>query len=51
MSTKDVAASCPHPCHLARNLPEAEMIVGRKVAIVFYDDHNAKDAVVVAVYT
>ena len=36
---------------VARNLPVAEMVSGRKVAIVFFDEHNAKEAVVVAVYT
>jgi len=36
---------------VARNLPAAEMAVGRKVAIIFFDEHNAKEAVVVAVYT
>jgi hypothetical protein len=36
---------------VARNLPSAEMTAGRKVAVVFFDEHNTKDAVVVAVYT
>jgi hypothetical protein len=36
---------------VARNLQSAEMVAGRKVAIVFFDDHNPKEAVVVAVYT
>ncbi len=36
---------------VARNLPSAEMTTGRKVAIVFFDEHNPKEAVVVAVYT
>ena len=36
---------------VARNLPLAEMVTGRKVAVVFFDDHNPKEAVVVAVYT
>ena len=36
---------------VARNLPVAEMIAGRKVAVVFFDEHNTKEAVVVAVYT
>ena len=36
---------------VARNLPAAEMALGRKVAVVFFDDHNPKEAVVVAVYT
>ena len=36
---------------VARNLPAAEMTVGRKAAIIFFDEHNPKEAVVVAVYT
>ena len=36
---------------VARNLPIAEMVTGRKVAVVFFDEHNPKEAVVVAVYT
>ena len=36
---------------VARNLPAAEMAVGRKVAVIFFDEHNTKEAVVVAVYT
>ncbi len=36
---------------VARNLPAAEMVAGRKVVVVFFDEHNAKEAVVVAVYT
>ena len=36
---------------VARNLPTAEMVQGRKVAVVLFDEHNAKEAVVVAVYT
>jgi alpha-D-ribose 1-methylphosphonate 5-triphosphate synthase subunit PhnI len=36
---------------VARNLPTAEMTLGRKVAVIFFDEHNAKDAVIVAVYT
>ena len=35
---------------VARNLPAAEMITGRKVAVVFFDAYNAKEAVVIAVY-
>ena len=35
---------------VARNLPEAEMVVGRKLAEIFFDEHNVKDAVVTAVY-
>lgn len=36
---------------VARNLPAAEMTPGRKVAVIFFDDHNPKEAVVIAVYT
>ena len=36
---------------VARNIPAAEMALGRKVAVVFFDEHNTKEAVVVAVYT
>jgi len=36
---------------VARNLPAAEMAAGRKVAVIFFDEHNAREAVVVAVYT
>lgn len=36
---------------VARNIPASEMTAGRKVAIIFFDEHNAKEAVVTAVYT
>ncbi len=36
---------------VARNLPAAEMVSGRKIAVVFFDEHNVKEAVVIAVYT
>jgi len=36
---------------VARNLPAAEMVSGRKVGVVFFDEYNPKEAVVVAVYT
>ena len=36
---------------VARNLSSVEMVAGRKVAVVFFDEHNPKEAVVVAVYT
>lgn len=54
--TATVQLSGSHKVYLegiavARNLPAAEMAVGRKVAVVFFDEHNAKEAVVVAVYT
>ena len=36
---------------VARNLPSVEMVSGRKVAVIFFDEHNPKEAVIVAVYT
>jgi alpha-D-ribose 1-methylphosphonate 5-triphosphate synthase subunit PhnI len=36
---------------VARNLPAAEMALGRKIAVIFFDEHNPKEAVVTAVYT
>ena len=36
---------------VARNLPTAEMTTGRKVAVIFFDEHTPKEAVVIAVYT
>lgn len=36
---------------VARNIASAEMTAGRKVAVIFFDEHNAKEAIVVAVYT
>ena len=36
---------------VARNIPAAEMALGRKVAVIFFDEYNAKEAVIVAVYT
>ncbi|MFH1031210.1 MAG: hypothetical protein V1767_01365 [Chloroflexota bacterium] len=41
----EVATSC-----LRCPLPAAEMTTGRKVAVVFFDEHNAKEAVVVGVW-
>lgn len=36
---------------VARNLPTGEMTTGRKVAVIFFDEHNPREAVVIAVYT
>ena len=36
---------------VARNLPAAEMALGRKVAVAFFNESNAREAVVVGVYT
>jgi hypothetical protein len=35
---------------VARNIPTAEMQTGRKLAVIFFDEHNAKEAVICAVY-
>jgi hypothetical protein len=36
---------------VARNLPTAEMTSGRKTAVLFFDEHSPKEAVVIAVYS
>ena len=36
---------------VARNIPAAEMALERKVTVVFFDEFNPKEAVVIAVYT
>ncbi len=36
---------------VARNIPSAEMVTGRRLAVIFFDEHSPKDAVVAAVYT
>ena len=36
---------------VARNLAAAEMALGRKVAVLFFYEHNPKEAVVIAVYS
>jgi len=36
---------------VARNIPAAEMVAGRRVAVVFFDENSPREAVVVAVYT
>ena len=36
---------------VARNLPAVEMALERKVAVIFFDEYNPKEAVVVAIYT
>ena len=36
---------------VARNLPTAEMALGRKVAVIFFDEYKPKEAVVIAVYS
>lgn len=36
---------------VARNLPVSEMVAGRRLAVLFFDEHSPAEAVVVAVYT
>ncbi len=36
---------------VARNIPSAEMVADRKVAVVFFDEYNVKEGVLIAVYT
>ena len=35
---------------VARNIPSSEMAAGRKVAVIFFDENNPKEAIVAAVY-
>ncbi len=35
---------------VARNIPSAEMVTGRSLAVIFWDKNNAEDAVVIGVY-
>jgi hypothetical protein len=35
---------------VARNIPSAEMVTGRSLAVLFMDKNNPADAVVIAVY-
>lgn len=36
---------------VARNIPSGEMVAGRKTAVLFFDEYNSREAVVIAVYT
>ena len=36
---------------VARNIPSAEMVSGRKTAVLFFDEYNPREAVVTAVYS
>jgi hypothetical protein len=36
---------------VARNLASAEMVTGRNVAVIFFDDNSPREAVIVAVYS
>ena len=35
---------------VARNIPAAELIMGRELAVLFFDEFRASDAVVAAVW-
>jgi hypothetical protein len=35
---------------VARNLPADEMTSGRKTAVIFFDEYNPKEAIMIAVY-
>ncbi len=36
---------------VARNIEAADMVAGRSCAVIFFDEANPQDAVLVAVYT
>ena len=36
---------------VARNIPSSEMVAGRSCALIFFDETNPEDAVVMAVYS
>lgn len=36
---------------VSRIIPAAEMVAGRKVALLFFEESNTNDAVVIAVYS
>jgi CRISPR/Cas system-associated endonuclease Cas1 len=36
---------------VARNIPAVEMALGRKVGVIFFDEYNARESVIIAVYT
>jgi hypothetical protein len=36
---------------VARSIPSAEMVSGRRAAVLFFDENSASDAVVIAVYS
>jgi hypothetical protein len=53
-ATVQLQGSLPHWLQnipVARNIPSAEMIAGRTVALLFFDPHNPEDAVIIAVWT
>ncbi len=36
---------------VARNIPASDMVAGRRCAVIFFDETNPGDTVVVGVYT
>ena len=36
---------------VARNIPSGEMVLGRNCVLIFFDETNPKDAVLIAAYT
>lgn len=36
---------------VARNIPSSEIVAGRSCAVLFFDESNPSDAVVISVYT
>ena len=53
--TAEIELSGSHKAYLegvkvARNIPSAEMVAGRKLGVIFFNENNPKEAVVVAVY-
>jgi hypothetical protein len=36
---------------VTRNIPSGEMITGRKLIVIFFDEYNAREAVITGVYT
>jgi len=53
-ATVQVAGSLPvslTAVPVARNIASGEMVAGRRCAVLFFDETNPKDAVVIAVYT
>lgn len=53
-ATVQIAGSLPvwlDGVPVARNIPAAEMVAGRQCALIFFDEANPSDAVLIAVYT
>ena len=35
---------------VARTIPSAEMVAGRRLAVLFFDENSPKEAVIIAIY-